>query len=48
MLPDSFRRAAELEVYAKAVQLGFPKDYLLDLMEDSAFKRAVLESDLAI
>ncbi len=48
MLPDSFRRAAELEVYAKAVQIGFPKDYLLDLMEDSAFKRAVLESDLAI
>jgi hypothetical protein len=48
MLPDSFRHAAEMEVYAKAAQLGFPKDYLADLMTDNAFKRALLESDLVL
>lgn len=48
MLPESFRRAAELEVYAKAVQLGFPKEFVDDLMADNAFKRALLESDLVI
>jgi hypothetical protein len=47
MLPDSFRHAAEMEVYAKAAQLGFPKEYLTDLMADNAFKRALLESEIA-
>lgn len=48
MLPDSFRHAAEMEVYAKAVKLGFPKEYVSDLMADNGFKRALLESDLAL
>ncbi len=47
MLPDSFRRAAEMEVYAKAAKLGFPKEYLADLMADNVFKRALLESEMA-
>jgi hypothetical protein len=48
MLPDSFRRQAEVELYAKAVNIGYPRQYLLDSGLAQDIKREMLSVELGM
>lgn len=48
MLPDSFRRQAEVELYVKAVNIGYPRQYLLDSGLAADIKREMLSTELGM